>query len=103
MIPIVRQYQAELAAQKANAEAKAQAQTQLAAQQQAQYEAQARTDAAQEQSDRLQRAQVFMNYVQAQQQQQQQLRNQQLQMLAPRQTYNTNCYTAGSNTNCTTR
>jgi hypothetical protein len=95
MIPIIKQYQAELAAQKAEVERKREAQAQLASQQQTQYEVQIRTDAAQEQAARLQRAQLFMNYIQAQQQQ---LRNQ----VAPRPTYNTNCTTAGSSTNCTT-
>jgi hypothetical protein len=95
MIPIIKQYQAEIAAQKADAESKREAAAQVAAREQTQYEAQIRSDAAQDQAVRLQRAQVFMNYIQAQQQQ---LRNQ----VTPRPTYNTNCFTAGSNTNCTT-
>jgi len=84
MIPIIKQYQAEIAAQKAAVQ-----------QQPANEYAQEQTTAAQAQAARLQRAQMFLNYVQAQQQQ---LRNQ----FTPRPSYTTNCFTAGSNTNCTT-
>jgi hypothetical protein len=107
LLAVVKWYQDEIAAQKAvadqQAEQKREASAQLAAQQQANYQAQAQADATQDQAVRQQRAQMFLNYMNTMQQQQQQLREQQLQQLAPRPSYTTNCFTAGSNTNCTTR
>jgi hypothetical protein len=103
MLAIVKRYQDEIATQKAladeQAEQKRQASAQLAAQQEANYQAQAQYTAAQDQAARQQRAQMFSNYMSAMQQQ----RQQQLQQFAPRPTYNTNCYSSGNSTNCTTQ
>ena len=100
-VPIIKQYQAEIAQQRAAAQAKAdddrksaeqsaelreQAEERRALQEQ-QY---ANAQAAQAESLRLQRAQLFLNYMRA------------TQIPPPRPTYNTNCYTAGNFTNCTT-
>jgi hypothetical protein len=100
-VPIVKQYQAEIAQQKASAQAKAdddrkaveqsaklreQAAEQRAMQEQQYANAQAR----QAEALRLQRAQIFLSYMHA------------TQVPPPRPTYNTNCYTSGNYTNCTT-
>jgi hypothetical protein len=98
-ITIIKQYQADIAAQKAASEQQAQQRQEAANRQAAQEQADANAQYAQQQMLKQQRIQIFLNYMQAQQQaQQQQLRDQ----FAPRPTYNTNCITAGSSTNCTT-
>jgi len=111
LIPIIKRYQDEIAAQKAAAAQmaaqKQDASDRLAAQRQANYQAQEQFAAAQEQADQMQRRQLFMNYFGAMQQQQVQLRQQQAQQLqqqfAPKPTYRTNCSTVGNSTDCTTR
>lgn len=99
LIPIIQRYQAEIAAQKAaekaEAERKEQARAQAAAEQRAEYQA----AAAEQQAERTRRLQLFMNFMSAQSA----LANQKMQTPVPKPTYNTNCYTAGNNTNCTTR
>lgn len=103
---LVKQYQAQAAALQAQAADTAERQRAVAEQQQLQQQQYADAQARQDQALRQQRAQAFLSYVQQQQLQQQQQQHQfqlqQLQQFAPRPTYNTNCYTAGSNTNCTT-
>jgi hypothetical protein len=103
---LVKQYQADTAALQAQAADKAERQRALAEEQQLQQQQYADAQARQDQALRQQRAQAFLGYMQQQQlqqqQQQHQLQLQQLQQYAPRPTYNTNCYTAGGNTNCTT-
>jgi hypothetical protein len=110
VVPIVKRYQEEIAAQKAAqaqiAARKQEAAEQRAAQQQANYQAQEQFVAARQQADQMQRRQLFMGYLGAMQQQQMQLRQQQAQQLqqqfAPKPTYQTNCSTVGSSTDCIT-
>jgi hypothetical protein len=102
LIPIIQRYQAAISAQKAADEAeserKEQARVQAAAQQRAEYQAQVQATATEEQAERSRRQQLILNFMNSQNA----LAAQRMQMLAPKPTYNTNCYTAGSNTNCTT-
>ena len=104
MIPIVKQYQTEIAQQKAAAQAKAdEAQKALeqaaerreqATQQRAIEEQQyANAQADQAEALRLQRAQMFLNYMRAMQR----------PVAPPTMPRTTNCYTSGNYTNCTTR
>jgi hypothetical protein len=103
---LVKQYQTQTAVLQAQAAEKADRQRESAEQQRVQEQQYADSQARQDQALRQQRAQAFLGYMQQQQlqqqQQQHQLQLQQLQQYAPRPTYNTNCYTAGSNTSCTT-
>jgi hypothetical protein len=102
LIPIIKQYQADIAAQKAADERRAEEQraraeqqrvtnTQLAIQEQAIADARE----AQQENLRQQRAQLFLNYMQA-------MRPAPIQIPQPRPVYNTNCYSYGNSTNCTT-
>jgi hypothetical protein len=99
IIPIVKQYQAEIGAQKAAAEQQAANRQEAAERRASQQEAYAQAQANQEQALRQQRAQLFLNYMGAMRQQQQQIQ----QQYAPKPTYTTNCSTSGNMTNCTTR
>ena len=98
---IIKQYQAEIARQKAVAQAKAdedrkaaeqsaELREQAAEQRALQEQQYANAQAAQAEALRLQRAQIFLNYMRA------------TQLPPPRSTYNTNCYSTGNFTNCTT-
>jgi hypothetical protein len=100
---LLKQYQTETAALQAQAADKAERQRQYADQQQFQQQQYADAQARQNQALRQQRAQAFLGFMQQQQIQQQRVQQQQLQQFAPRPTYNTNCFTAGSSTNCTTQ
>ena len=91
LIPIVKQYQALVAEQRAAAQ-------QTAAQQQAYANEQAAQQAYQDQLMRQHRTQLFLNYMSSLQEAQ----ARQMQIFAPKPTYNTNCYTSGNSTNCTT-
>jgi hypothetical protein len=97
IIPIVKQYQAEIAARKAAAEQQAANRQEAAARMASQKEAYAQAQANQEQALRQQRAQLFLNYLQA-------TRLPPLQPPPPMpHTYTTNCSGSGNSINCTTR
>jgi hypothetical protein len=96
IIPIVKQYQAEIAAQKAAAEHQAASRQEVAARMASQQQAYAQAQANQEQALRQRRAQLFLNYLQA-------TRPSPLQPPAMPHTYTTNCSGSGNSINCTTR
>jgi hypothetical protein len=91
VIPIVKQYQAEIAAQKAAADQQAANRQEAAARQASQQEAYAHAQANQEQALRRQRTQLFLNYLQA------------TRPAAMPHTYTTNCSGSDNSINCTTR
>jgi hypothetical protein len=105
LIPIVRQYQAQIAAQQqaaeertARAEAAAQQRRDYAERQAYEAQRQAEAQAAQNELVRLERQQMFLNYLQA-------TRPVQVQVQAPVQmqhTTQTNCNSFGNSINCTT-
>jgi hypothetical protein len=96
IIPIVKQYQADAAAQKA-VEAQQAAQRQEAADRRgAQQQAYADAQASQAELQRQQRAQLFLNYLRANQPPPLQLH----QLPQMPQTRMTNCNTSGNTTNC---
>jgi hypothetical protein len=98
MIPIVKQYQAEIAAQKAATELQARQGQEAATRQVAEEQANANAQSAQEQALKQQRAQLFLNYMRA-------VRPPPLQvpqMQPMPKSYYSNCTTSGQNTNCVT-
>lgn len=103
IIPIVKQYQADIAAQKAAADQREQERKHDSERRIAQQQAYGNEQANEAEVLRQRRAQMFLNYMNAAQQQQQENIRRQMQTLAPQPIYNTTCYSAGNSTNCTTR
>ena len=94
LMPIIKQYQADIAEQNAAAERR-QASAQQRAEQEQRY---ADAQAAQQELIRQQRAALFLNYMRAMQPRPLQVP----QLPSPPPTYNTNCSTYGNMTDCTT-
>jgi len=96
LVPVIKKYQAELVAEQAAAEERKVAAAQQAQQREEQVRQYGDAQAAQQELIRQQRAALFLNYMRA-------MQPKPLQMPPPpAPTYNTNCYTYGNTTNCTT-
>jgi hypothetical protein len=95
IIPVVRQYQADAAAQKAAEEQQTAQRAEVAERRSEQQQAYADAQASQAQALRQQRAQLFLNFMRANQ-------PPPVQLPTPPRSYITNCASSGNSTNCIT-